>query len=112
MNIAICVEPKSNSKTDYIIWYLKLNQFNEVYGIEVISKEDLIKDLFEHFSRTGKSNWRCFQKDQENSTPIEIFDFVSLNQFENTHFGNLPSLSEFQNVIDGLNLKFQFKRIA
>ena len=110
--LAICVDPNPQNRTDYRIWYLELDQAQEVVGIGVMSKEEILEELFAIFSRSGESNWRCFQKDQETSTSVELFDFVTMNQFENTHFGNLPTLNEFQNVVDSLNLKFKLNKAS
>jgi len=65
-----------------------------------------------NFQKTGKSNWRCFQKEREASTEIEVFDFIAMNTFENTHFGNLPTLSEFQVTLNALEGSFELRSIA
>ena len=78
----------------------------------VKSKQELVENLFENYRKTGKSNWRAFTKGAERSTPVEIFDFVSMNMNENTHFGHLPTLSEFQTVLDVLHSQLVFRSIA
>ena len=102
MNLAIAVESKQHPKNqnDYRVWYLEIDECGQVVGVGVKSKQEMVENLFENYRKTGKSNWRAFQKSAERSTPVEIFDFVSMNMHDNTHFGNLPSLSEFQNVLD------------
>ncbi len=114
MNLAIAVESKQHPKNqnDYRVWYLEIDECGQVVGVGVKSKQEMVENLFENYLKTGKSNWRAFQKNAERSTPVEIFDFVSMNMHENTHFGNLPSLSEFQNVLDTLQSRLEFRSIA
>jgi hypothetical protein len=114
MYLAIAVENKQHPRhyDDYRVWYLEINQSGDVVGVGVKNKKTLVESLFENYKKTGKSNWRAFQKDAEQSTPIEIFDFVSKNTNQNTHFGNLPNLSEFQKVLDSLQSRLEFRSIA
>lgn len=114
MNLAIAVESKQHPKNqnDYRIWFLEIDECGQVVGVGVKSKQEMVENLFENYRRTGKSNWRAFQKGAERSTPVEIFDFVSMNMHDNTHFGNLPTLSEFQNVLDTLQSRLEFRSIA
>ena len=114
MYLAIAVENKQHprNQNDYRVWYLEIDQTGQVVGVGVKSKQQLVENLFAGYRKTGKSNWRAFTKDAERSTPIEIFDFVSMNLHENTHFGRLPSLSEFQTVLDALQSRFELRSIA
>jgi predicted helicase len=114
MYLAIAVETKNHPKNqhDYRVWYLEVDENGQVVGVGVKSKQELVENLFENYRLTGKSNWRAFQKGAEKSTPIEIFDFVSMNMHENTHFGSLPTLSEFQTVLDALQSRLEFRSIA
>lgn len=114
MNLAVCVEPSSNPalKNEYKIWYLEINTYGKVIGIGVKTKLELVKNVMENFQKKGKTNWRCFKKDQERSTPIEVFDFISMNNFENTHFGTLPTLSEFQATLNALESNLELRSIA
>ncbi len=114
MYLAIAVENKHHPKNqnDYRVWYLEIDECGQVVSVGVKTKQELVENLFENYRKTGKSNWRAFQKDAEKSTPIEIFDFVSMNLHENTHFGNLPTLNEFQNVLDTLQSRLEFRSIA
>ena len=114
MNLVIAVESKQHPKNqnDYRVWYLEIDECGQVVGVGVKSKQEMVENLFENYRKTGKSNWRAFQKSAERSTPVEIFDFVSMNMHDNTHFGNLPSLSEFQNVLDTLQSRLEFRSIA
>lgn len=114
MFLAIAVESRQHPKhqQDYRVWYLEIDEAGQVVGVGVKSKQELVEHLFENYRKTGKSNWRAFQKGAEKSTPIEIFDFVSMNMHENTHFGSLPSLSEFQQVLDTLQSRLEFRSIA
>jgi hypothetical protein len=114
MYLAIAVENKQHprNQNDYRVWYLEIDQTGQVVGVGVKKKQELIEQLFENYRKVGKSNWRAFIKDAERSTPIEIFDFVSMNLQENTHFGNLPSLSEFQTVLDTLQSRLELRSIA
>lgn len=114
MFLAIAVESKQHPKNhnDYRVWYLEIDQSGQVVGVGVKTKEEMVANLFQNYSKTGKSNWRAFQKGAERSTPVEIFDFVSMNMHENTHFGHLPSLSEFQTVLDTLQSRLELRSIA
>ncbi|HXH75857.1 MAG TPA: hypothetical protein VNJ08_12870 [Bacteriovoracaceae bacterium] len=114
MNLAIAVESKQHprSQNEYRVWYLEIDRMGQVVGVGVKSKTQLVEHLFENYRKSGKSNWRAFKKGEERSSPIEIFDFVSMNLHENTHFGNLPSLSEFQTVLDTLQSRLELRSIA
>ncbi|WP_408097700.1 hypothetical protein ACJVC5_01950 [Peredibacter sp. HCB2-198] len=114
MFLAIAVETKQHPKNqnDYRVWYLEVDSSGQVVGVGVKTKQDMVENLFANYRKTGKSNWRAFQKGAERSTPVEIFDFVSMNMHENTHFGNLPSLSEFQGVLDTLQSRLELRSIA
>lgn len=114
MNMAIACEPIKQNKTqnDYKVWYLEIDDRSLVVGVGVKTKDELIADLFAHYGKTGKSNWRAFKKGAEHSTPIEIYDFISKNLYENTHFGNLPTLSEFQTTLESLQMNLELRSIA
>lgn len=114
MYLAIAVETKQHprNQNDYRVWYLEIDSSGQVVGVGVKTKQEMVENLFENYRRTGKSNWRAFEKSAEKSRPVEIFDFVSMNMFENTHFGNLPTLSEFQTVLDTLQSRLELRSIA
>jgi hypothetical protein len=114
MFLAIAVESKHHPKNqnDYRVWYLEIDDAGQVVSVGVKTKEELVGNLFDNYRKTGKSNWRAFQKGAEKSTPIEVFDFVSMNMHENTHFGNLPTLSEFQTVLNTLQSRLELRSIA
>lgn len=114
MYLAVAVETSKHPsrKQDYKIWYLEVGTDGKVHGVGVKSKEELIASIFENYRLTGKTNWRCFQKEREESTAIEIYDFIAMNSNENTHFGNLPTLSEFQTTLDSLQANLELRSIA
>ncbi len=114
MYMAIAVETFKHpeKKHDYKIWYLDLNPLGDVIGIGVKSRQEVVKSVFENYQKYGHTNWRAFKKDSEQSTPIEFFDFIAQNAYENTHFGNLPTLNEFQQTINCLQMNMEFKSIA
>ncbi len=114
MYLAIAVESKKHPKnqSDYRIWYLELNSTQEVVGVGVKDKDELLASLFESYQQTGKTNWRALKKGSEESTPIEVLDFIGKNSFENTHFGNLPTLAEFQTTINSLQMNLEMRSIA
>lgn len=114
MFLAIAVETKQHPKNhnDYRVWYLEIDDCGQVVGVGVKSKTEMVENLFENYRKTGKSNWRAFRKGSERSTPVEIFDFVSMNMFDNTHFGELPTLNEFQHVLNTLQSRLEFRSIA
>ncbi len=112
--MAIAVENKQHPKNqqDYRVWYLEIDQSGQVVGVGVKNKQEVIENLFENYRKTGQSNWRAFPKGAERSSSVELFDFVSMNMHENTHFGNLPTLSEFQSVLDALQSRVELRSIA
>jgi hypothetical protein len=114
MYLAIAVETKKHPRNfdDYRVWYLEVNSSGEVVGIGVKEKKKIVESLFENYKEHGQSKWRAFQKEANETTPIELFDFVTRNENQNTHFGNLPTLNEFQKVLDTLQSNLEFKSIA
>ncbi len=113
-NLAVAVETKKHPKNqcDYRVWFLELDNAGQVLGVGVKTKDELVKALFESYKKNGTSNWKAFLKGRESSCPIEAYDFISKNMHENTHFGNLPTLSEFQNTLDSLQMNLQLRSIA
>jgi hypothetical protein len=114
MYLAVAVETGKHPsrKQDYKVWYLEVGPDGKVQGVGVKTKEELLQSIFENYRQTGKTNWRCFQKNREESTPIEIYDFIAMNTNENTHFGDLPTLSEFQATLDSLQANLELRSIA
>ena len=114
MYMAIAVEPSKNvgQKSNYKIWYLQFNDHHEVVNIGVKSRSELVKSILENYNRSGKTNWRAFKRTAKESTAIEVFDFISMGSFENTHFGDLPTLEEFQDTINALQMKMEISAIA
>jgi hypothetical protein len=114
MFLAIAVENKQHPRhqQEYRVWFLEIDSSGQVVGVGVKTKTEMVENLFENYRRTGKSNWRAFQKGADKSTPVEMFDFISMNMHENTHFGTLPSLSEFQAVLDTLQSRLELRSIA
>ena len=114
MYMAIAVESAQHPKNrnQYKVWYLEIDGDNHVVGIGVMDRMELVQNLFENYRKTGKSNWRAFKKETEESTPIEVYDFISQNMHENTHFGNLPTLSEFQETLKQLQMNLEMRAIA
>lgn len=114
MYLAIAVETNTtpNNSRDYRVWYLETNSFGEVINIGVKGKDELIQSCFTNYQLMGQTNWRVFRKGSEKSEPIEITDFVAQGMFDNTHFGNLPTLKEFQTTIDALKMNLQLKQVA
>jgi hypothetical protein len=114
MYLAIAVERKKHLKNfdDYRVWYLEINSTGDVVGIGVKEKKKLVESLFENYKQFGKSKWKAFPKHAQSTVPIELHDFISRNENENTHFGDLPTLDEFQKVLDSLQSRLEFKSIA
>jgi len=114
MYMAIAAESSGHParKSNYRVWYLEINKRGDVIGVGVKSKEELVESIFANYAETGDSCWRAFRRNFDHSTAIEIFDFISQNDHENTHFGELPTLSEFQGTLDALKMNFEFKAIA
>jgi len=114
MYLAIAVESKQHPKhqSEYRVWYLDVDVTGQVVGVGVKSKKQMIESLFQGYRQSGKSNWRAFQKGAQQSTPVDLLDFSSMNMFDNTHFGNLPTLNEFQSVLDTLQSRLELRSIA
>jgi hypothetical protein len=114
MKMAIAVETFKHPErqSDYKVWYLNLNYKGEVIGIGVKTREELVQSLFKEYRETGRSQWRAFCQESETSKPIEIFDFIAQNSFENTHFGNLPTLAQFQETLNLLQTNLELRAIA
>ena len=114
MFMAIAAEQYHNNfnQSSYKVWYLEMNRRGEVIAIGSKTKEKVVESVFEHYSKSGESNWRAFSKNSDRSHPVEIYDFISKDDFENTHFGNLPTLSEFQATLNALQIDFELKAIA
>jgi len=112
--IAIAVETtrETNAKGSYRIWYLELDSQKKIVGIGSKSKEELIQNLFQDYQLEGETKWRALLKDSEETTPIEMYDFISKDSNANTHFGNLPTLSQFQHVLHQLHLNLELKPLA
>ncbi|MBP9673890.1 MAG: hypothetical protein KBD63_02250 [Bacteriovoracaceae bacterium] len=114
MFIAIAVETCKHPKhqNDYKVWYLETNAQDQVVSIGVKSKDEVIQSLFKSYQKTGSSIWKAMLKGSEKTTPIEAYDFISRNVNENTHFGNLPTLSEFQKTLQYLEMNLELRSIA
>jgi len=114
MNLAIAVETKQHPqhRQDYRVVFIERDSAGHVVGVGVKTRQQLIESLFEAYRTTGQSNWRAFCKGAERSRPIEAADFIGMNMHENTHFGELPTLSEFQGVLDALHGQLEIRSIA
>ena len=114
MFMAIAVESPRHprNRADYKVWYLVLDENDEVIGLGVKTRQEVIQSLFESYRKTGCSNWRAFLKGSERSKEIELTDFIAQNIHENTHFGNLPQLAEFQETLTRLSLNLELRIVA
>ena len=114
MKMAIAVETRKHprERNNYRVWFLELDETGIVIGLGVKSREDLVQDLMNDYKVFGKSNWKAFLKDRDQSTAIELYDFIAQSMHDNTHFGNLPSLSEFQTTLDSLGAQLELKSHA
>lgn len=110
--IAVAVDTQPATPENYRIWYLEVGPTGRVKHVGSISKDDLVKSLFKQYQLSGKTFWRVFRKEAERSTPIEITDFMGMNMNENTHFGNLPRLEEFQKTLEALQFNLEIKKVA
>ncbi len=110
--IAVAVDPQSKNPDNYTIWYIEVGMTGRVKHVGSISKDELVENLFKQYHLSGETTWRVFRKESDKSTPIEITDFMSMNINENTHFGNLPLLNEFQKTLETLQFNLEIKKIA
>lgn len=114
MFMAVAAESAKHplNRGDYKVWYLEIDTGGNVIGIGVMARAEMVQNLFHNYQKSGNSNWKAFTKGAEESKPIEVYDFISQNMHENTHFGNLPSLSEFQETLNRLQTSFELRAIA
>ena len=114
MKMAIAVETKKHprEKNNYRIWFLEMSELGQVVSIGVKTREELVQDLMSDYKIYGKSRWRAFLKEREESTPIELYDFIARSMHDNTHFGQLPTLCEFQATLDALGSKLELRSCA
>ena len=114
MKMAIAVETKKHprEKNNYRVWFLELDKRGQVISLGVKSREELLQDLMNDYRVYGGSKWKAFLKDHDESTPIELHDFIAQSMHNNTHFGNLPTLNEFQNTLDALGANLEIKSHA
>lgn len=112
--MAVAVETSRHPKNsfDYRVWYLELDSTGNVVSIGVKTKNELIESLFANYQKTGKSCWRALPKGQEKSVAIDALDFISMNTHQNTHFGDLPTLDEFQVTLNQLSSNLELRSIA
>lgn len=109
MAIAV-VPPKSpENRENYKVWFLKLDRSGNTIGIGLKDRKEVIASLFKNYKKSGGSNWRALLKDSESSSSIELCDFLTQNTYHNTHFGNLPTISEFQTALNYLHLNFEYQ---
>lgn len=99
-------------KSDYKVWYLEMGPKGEVYDLKSKKREELIRSLMENHQRYGRSLWRAFLKEHEESISIDLFDFVAKNSESNTHFGNLPTIAELQETLKQLKVRLEVKSLA
>jgi hypothetical protein len=114
MNMVIAVETSKHpfNQDNYKLWYLELTKEGTVIGIGTITKDELVESVFNNYRKTGETGWRAFLKERDHSTPIEIYDFIARNIHENTHFGDLPTLAEFQETLNALHMGMELRSIA
>lgn len=99
-------------KSDYKVWYLEVGPRGEIYDLKSKKREELISSLMENHQRYGRSLWRAFLKEQEESIPIDLFDFVARSTESNTHFGNLPTILELQTTLKQIKIRLEVKSLA
>ena len=114
MFLAIAVESNKHPKNqnDYRVWYLELGASGDIHGIGVKSKDQVIESLFANYQKTESLTGRLSLKTQKHRHQLRYLILFRSNTFENTHFGNLPTLSEFQKTLDQLNMNFEIKPLA
>ncbi len=99
-------------RADYKVWYLEMGPMGKVFDLKSKKREELIGSIMENHQRYGRSLWRAFLKDHEESIAIDLFDFVGKNTNHNTHFGNLPTVSDLQAVLAHMKIKLEAKALA
>lgn len=114
MKMAIAVECPRHPKNrqDYKVWYLEIDQRHEVVGLGSLKRRELVREVLENFQKNGETDWRAFLKNNSQSTEISVYDFLAQGIFDNTHFGSLPTIDEFQTVLDQLGKQLQLKSLA
>jgi hypothetical protein len=99
-------------RTDYKVWYLEMGPKGEVYDLKSKKREELIMSIMENHQRYGRSLWRAFLQNHEESKQIDLYDFISKNTIENTHFGQLPTVHELQETLKHLKVRLEVKSLA
>jgi hypothetical protein len=112
MAIAAEAYKHPSRQSDYKVWYLEINDRGDVISLGTKTREELIESIFAGYRKHGQSGWRAFLKGASESTTIDVMDFISQSMFDNTHFGTLPNLAEFQETINALSLNFELRAIA
>jgi len=112
--LAVAVESYKHPQrlSDYKVWYLELNETKEVVGIGVKTRQELIESVFRNYRAHGASGWRAFCEEADRSKEVEVVDFIAQNSNENTHFGNLPTLDQFQVTLNHLQVGLELHSIA
>ncbi len=97
---AVEVNPHPRHQENYRVWFMRLNKYGKMTNIGIMSKKDLIQALFRSYREKGKSNWMALTKTSSQFSPIELIDFLAMSTHANTHFGELPTIAEFQKVLN------------
>jgi len=100
--VAVEKESELQYQNDYTLWFLDLDQQKNLCGVGKIKKSELMKNLFEKAHKKTKSVWKVLSKHSNSPRKISLLDFASLNLYENTHLGDLPTLEHFQSVLASL----------
>ena len=114
MKMAIAAEEQFNhdGTPDYRVWFLHLNEDKEVIAIGAKSREELVESIFFNIQQTGTSGWSAMLKNRDRTTEVELYDFITKDPSENTHFGNLPTLEEFQDTLNRLQSNLEIRALA
>lgn len=95
--VVLAVDAKKHPKfkCEYHIWYAVFNSEAKLQKFGRYSKDQLIENIFADIRRWGSSSWFALNCHSDQLRPIELIDFLSMENFSNSHFGNLPYISQF-----------------
>jgi hypothetical protein len=111
MKIVLAYEANNNNPSNYILWYLSFDKNYLLERVSSITKEKLILDLFNIETKKLNEEWFVWDQRLEQPNQIEIIDFIAKNTEDKTHLGKIPSLKEYQDVLDKLDKRVDFKSL-
>lgn len=108
INLVVAYKINQNDKNNYDLWYLEFTSNLKLVGIKKTNKMKLISRLFSQENNDSES-WYSWDQRVEKPKKIEITDFIAKGIYDETHLGDLPSIENYQKLLDSLRLKIDLK---